>query len=174
MALLYITGAPGVGKTTIQRQLSQMGIEAYDIDTPQFGGPYNIDTGERVVVPPFDERDPDWFSRHEWRVDKDAFHLLKRRVKKSTIIVCGVAESDKEIIHVFDKVIYLYVDNDTLKKRLSLRTDNDYGKNAFEVDEIISRKEALDRRYLNFGFNIIDASGSLDSVVEELRSYVVD
>ena len=39
MSLFYITGTPGTGKTTIQKELIKRGYEALDIDQRRFGGP---------------------------------------------------------------------------------------------------------------------------------------
>ena len=62
MPLVYVTGSPGVGKSTIDQSLREQGLESYDIDTPRFGGPYSIDSGESVTIPPVEARSDDWFS----------------------------------------------------------------------------------------------------------------
>lgn len=168
MAFIYITGAPGIGKTTIQKYLQSKGFKAHDLDDSRFGGPHSKASGERVVIPPAEQRDDDWFDRHEWKIYRTAFEELKQESKDKDIIICGVAESDREVIDLFNKVVYLNVDDDELKERLLSRTGNDYGKNSSELTEILHRKKKLDERYTDPFFSRVDASGSLESVVSHI------
>lgn len=170
MSLIYITGAPGSGKTTIQKELIKLGYDARDIDDQSFGGPHNKATGELVTIPPADLRPSDWFDAHEWRLYPVAFKKLKAESLKKDIIVCGVAESDVEILPLFDKVLYLALSNNVLIDRLGVRTDNDYGKNDFEIKEILERKYKLDKRYRAPLALEIDAARPLNEVVNEIIS----
>lgn len=172
MSFIYITGAPGVGKSTIQKGLELMGFEVYDLDNVRFGGPYNKATGERVTIPLAENRENDWFDRHEWRIHRAAFEELKRESLDKNIIICGVAESDGEIVNLFDKVLYLHVTDDELKKRLHTRVDNDYGKNASELAAILERKKKLDKNYVDSSAITIDASGPVDVVIHDLLVHI--
>jgi dephospho-CoA kinase len=172
MSLIYVTGAPGSGKTTLQKELSSRGYDTRDIDNSNFGGPYNKSSGKQVIIPPADERSPDWFDAHEWRVHPDAFDRLKVESASKDIIVCGVAASDGQILHVFDKIMYLNLDDETLVSRLKTRIDNDYGKNDFELQEILSRKHGLDEKYSSLDVININASNSLSAVAEEIILHI--
>ena len=170
MSLIYITGAPGSGKTTIQKELIKLGYDARDIDDQSFGGPYNKATGELVTIPSADLRPSDWFDVHEWRLYPEAFKKLKAESLKKDIIICGVAESDTKILSLFDKVLYLALSDNVLIDRLEVRTDNDYGKNDFEIKEILERKHKLDERYGSLLVLGIDAVRPLNKVVNEIIS----
>jgi broad-specificity NMP kinase len=172
MALIYVTGAPGSGKTTLQKELSARGYETRDIDNSGLGGPYNKASGQQVVIPPADQRSPEWFAAHEWRVHPQAFTALKEEASGKDIILCGVAGSDSEILHVFDEILYLYLDDDTLIQRLQSRTDNDYGKNDFELSEILDRKHGLDAKYSDMKVIHIDATKSLRDVADTILAHV--
>lgn len=172
MSLIYVTGAPGAGKTTLQKELSLRGYDTRDIDNSGLGGPYNKTSGEQVIIPPADQRSPEWFEAHEWRVHPDAFDKLKTEAANNDIILCGVAASDSAVLHVFDKILYLNIDDETLTGRLESRTDNDYGKNDFELLEILDRKHGLDEKYSSLDVIDIDATKSLDEVAEEIISHI--
>lgn len=173
MPFIYITGAPGSGKSTLQKELTKSRFEVYDIDSPQFGGAHNKASGEKVVIPPSEERTDNWFKQHEWRIYRDAFEKLKKESAEKLIIICGVAESDKDITDLFDNILYLKIDDDELTRRISTRTDNDYGKNDFELKEIMRRKHALDDRYTDSdNIHLVDASGTLNSVVNKIISHI--
>lgn len=168
MALFYVTGAPGSGKTTLQKELETRGLTTRDIDNSNLGGPHNKSSGDRVTIPPASERTSEWFEAHEWRVYPDAFARLKLEAEDKDIILCGVAAADDEILHVFDKILYLRLDDDVLRSRLASRIDNDYGKNDFELEEIIQRKHGLDLKYDLQDVINIDASGSIDDVANRI------
>lgn len=172
MTLIYVTGAPGSGKTTLQKELSRRGYETRDIDNSDLGGPHNKNTGELVTIPPADQRSPEWFEAHEWRIYLDAFTKLKDEATDKDIILCGVAASDGEILYIFDKIMYLNLDDKILTDRLKSRLDNDYGKNDFEVLEILDRKHGLDAKYASLNVIDIDATKTLDEVAGEIISHM--
>jgi shikimate kinase len=177
MPLVYITGAPGAGKSTIQQELSRRGYETYDLDDQLFGGAHNKTSGELVVVPPAEHRSPGWFDAHEWRVYPKAIESLKMKAQATctVIFVCGVVASDSEILHLFDKVLYLALRDGALRNRIAARIagDNTYGKNDFELQEIIARKHTLDKRYASSAAISIEAEGSLSAVVGDLLHITV-
>lgn len=170
MTFIYITGSPGSGKTTIQKELTRRGHLAYDLD--DYGGPHNKSTDKPAVMPPAGERSPEWFELHEWRINLGAIKELKSQAGDKEIFVCGVAASDEQILSLFDKVLYLSLTDELLRKRIAMRTmDNgDYGKNDFEVKEIINRKHGLDTKYLPSDAVKIDAIKTLDNVIVEILS----
>ena len=170
MSLIYVTGAPGAGKSTIEKELRNRGFETHDMDDSDMGGPHNLATGERVTIPSAGLRTKDWFTQHEWRTSKPALEKLKKQAEGKAIFVCGVAPDDEAVLPLFDTVIYLDVDEDTLKHRLATRTDNDYGKNDFEQAEILERYRALNERYKNLGALGIDAAQPLEKVVDTIIS----
>lgn len=168
MALIYITGAPGSGKSSLQTELESRGYETHDLDDSSLGGPHNIATNQLVTIPPANQRTPEWFTEHEWRIYTDAVQKLKNQATDKDIYICGVAASDGEILPIFDKIFYLDIDDTTLKNRLSSRSKNDYGQNDFEVSEILQRKYDLDSKYSKIDVTHIDASQPLDIVTADI------
>jgi gluconate kinase len=172
MSLNYVTGAPGSGKTTLQEELSARGYDARDIDNSDLGGPHNKSTGMLVTIPPADQRSPEWFEAHKWRIYPDAFEGLKSEAAHADIIICGVAASDDEILHVFDKIMYLDIDDAALSHRLQIREGNDYGKNEFELLEILDRKHRLDQKYSSLDVVHLDATRPVKEVVDDVISHI--
>jgi dephospho-CoA kinase len=155
MALIYITGAPGAGKSTVQTELQSRGEVTYDMDDPDLGGPYNLQSGLLVTIPPADQREPDYFDKHEWRIYIPKIEALKTKAVDKNIFVCGVAPSDQEILHIFDKIVYLELEDEVLLQRLQTRENNDYGRNKSDVEQIMKRKHEYDQRYANLGSVIV-------------------
>lgn len=171
MSLIYITGAPGSGKSSLQQELENRGYETHDLDNSSLGGPHNKSTNKLVTIPPTDQRTPEWFDEHEWRIYPDAIKKLKSKASEKDIYICGVAASDGEILPLFDKIFYLDIDDETLKYRLSSRADNDYGQNDFEVSEILQRKHDLDTKFTDSNVVHIDSSQSLDKVTDDIVNH---
>lgn len=166
MALIYITGAPGAGKTTLEKELHRRGFDTHDMDDPGIGGAHNKVSGERVTIPPAAARSKEWFETHEWRTSKSAIVELKRQAEHKTILVCGVAPDDADVLPIFDKVIYLAVDESTLKERIANRKDNDYGRNDFELAEILERSRTMNTKYRSPSVLTIDGSKDLKTVAD--------
>lgn len=168
MSIFYITGTPGTGKTTIQKELVKRGYDALDIDQRRFGGPVNLKTGESTTVPPIEERSPDWFERHEWRVSRSGVEELKAEAKDKDIYLCGVTTTEHLVWDLFDKIFYLNVDEQTLRHRIASRVDNDYGQGEGELEDILNRYRIAQEKIPTLGAIIIDANGSVDETVEAL------
>lgn len=172
MPFIYVTGAPGSGKSTVKKELGSRGLEVYDIDDAELGGAHHKASGKRVTIPPAHDRAPRWYDEHEWRVDYAAISSLKDKAAHTTIIVCGVAPDDGGILDLFDKIFYLKLDEDKLKKRIMTRTDNDYGKNPNELMHIIERKKKLDARYANSNAVMIDAGLPAGEIADQIQALI--
>lgn len=168
MSLIYITGVPGTGKTTIQKELERQGYEAYDIDQPRFGGPVNLATGESTVVPPIEERSSEWFDHHEWRVSRVAIGKLKEQSEGKTVYLCGTATTDHLVWDLFDRVLYLEIDELTLRSRLAGREGNDFGKTEDELQIILERYREAQAKLESSGAVLIDATQDLGGTVEAI------
>ena len=67
---------------------------------------------------------------------------------------------------LLDGVIYLSVDDETLRRRLADRTDNGYGKSGDELNGILHANQTWASMYRERGATIVDATGPLDHVVD--------
>lgn len=169
LSLIYVTGAPGVGKTTLKAELATLGYETHDMDDPDLGGAHNKVTSKRVEIPPAETRTQQWYDEHEWRTHAPAIEELKEKAQDKEIFVCGVAPDDLKVLSLFDKVVYLDLPSELLKQRISERSGNDYGRNNFELKSILERKAMLDKRYTEFGTTKVCASGSVQEVADRIK-----
>ena len=170
MALYYVTGTPGVGKSTIQSELSKRRYEAYDLDAPEFGGPFNKATNLPAVMPPINERTAEWFEAHEWRVSRTAVEKLKHNAQSKKVYLCGTATTESNIIDLFDAVIYLDVNEKTLKDRIANREGNDFGKTTHELERIMVRYHEAQSTLSDKNYVLIDANGTLEDTLAQILS----
>jgi dephospho-CoA kinase len=168
MSLIYVTGAPGSGKSTIQNELTKLGYIAYDIDDARFGGPINLKTGQSTIVPPIDQRKPEWFNQHEWRISRTAIEDLKKDAKNKPVYLCGTATTDHLVWDLFDKVLYLNISEQTLKYRIANRKDNNFGKTKYELQLILRRHKQMVDNMKRLHATLIDAEQSLEKTVHDI------
>ncbi len=172
MPFIYITGPAGSGKSALTKLLNSRGLNVYDEDSPGVGSAHNLQTGQPVTIPGVDERGTDWFSRHEWRLLDSAKSKLMSMATSQTVILFGNSIKPEEQAELFDAVIYLRIDEKTLRGRILKRTDNDYGKSEDEMRRVLDRKQALDDQYSKSTVTIIDATKPLETVASAIEQAI--
>jgi len=94
--------------------------------------------------------------------------------KDKLIFLCGSPSNADDMLDLYDKVICLVVDKDTLKHRIASRTDHDFGKAPDELESILGWHDSFQDRYKDQGAVMIDATQSLEAVVNEILDKIID
>ena len=81
------------------------------------------------------------------------------------LFVCGSSRNRDRFLPYFTKVFNLRIDDETMRRRLQERTDNDFGKQPEEV-EIMLKLNRRDEKPA--GAIDVDATQPLNQVVDEL------
>lgn len=171
MSLLYIKGTPGSGKSTICEVLQKRGYEAHDADDKDMGGPYNNSNNQQVEYPDWPP-EPKWFEEHSYRLIPEAIQTLHDKARDKTIFLCGTASNEADLWHLFDVVLFLDIDEATLKQRIAIRTDNNYGQTEHELELIMEKYQAdLKKRELP-GVIVVDATQPIEQVIDRILSEV--
>jgi broad-specificity NMP kinase len=163
--LIYVTGVPGVGKSTIHEALLDRGYESYDVDDG-FAATYSKTTGQQINE---DEvaRTREWHENNIWKILPDKVGGLAEQTENRTVFLCGVARNDKEVFDLFYRVIALDVDEETLSKRLSARP-NRFGIASEEVELALEWQTVARRFYRDFHIPVVDATMPVNEVVEDV------
>jgi hypothetical protein len=173
MPLVYVTGLPGAGKSAVRRELQVRGLSAYGVDEDGYGDWINRETGEPEAMPGLaDLNFRTWYLTHDWTLSLPRIAELSRRAGQSggPVFLCGVADGDKAVWHLFSKVIALIADLETLKRRLAARDDNLFGKDPEQLADVATLHDGYEQTYRRFGAEIIDAVLPLDQVVSQILS----
>jgi hypothetical protein len=171
MSLTYVTGLSGTGKSAVLAELRARGYQARGVDEDGYGEWINRVTG---TADDFPHHDPDldfhaWVAAHDWRLSPERIGLLSQEAGRSggRLFLCGTANGDGDIWHLFDKVLALVADIPTLQQRIAGRT-NKFGKAPAELAAILGWHASYESTYRRLGAVIIDAARPLDQVVSQV------
>jgi hypothetical protein len=129
--LIYVTGVSGARKSAVCDALRVRGYEAYDADRDGFKSWYDRVTDARAT----DQRR---WSRQRWNgTARTGSNSIRRRPRcwrdehapcPTRSSLCGTSAGEDVVWHLFDKVVQLPIGEQTLRRRIETRTDNDFGK----------------------------------------------
>jgi hypothetical protein len=150
-----IEGVSGTGKTSVCRELQRRGYHAIngDTDLAYQGHP---DTGKPM--------DGCAHEHHIWHVEK--VRALVANQDEAVTFFCGGSRNISSFIDLFDGVLVLEVDIDTLNRRLDERTEDEWGGRQTER-ELISRLHRTKEDIPKNGI-VIDAAAPVARVVDEI------
>jgi hypothetical protein len=71
---------------------------------------------------------PAWREGHDWHIDRTKLEAIAQRAGLSTTFICGTAADEGKIRDLFVKMIYLLIDETTLRRRIDEGTGRDFEK----------------------------------------------
>jgi len=172
MSLIYITGVAGAGKSAAYKELRSRGYEVFGTDEDQLAGFYNNVSGERVENPSDVGRQitAAWREHHTWQLPRSVIENLKEKSSGKTVFLCGVAANEEEYLDLFDTLFALVIDDETLYRRITTRTNNTFGKNEGELAQIKDWQASTQAYYGKYNYIRIDATQPIELVVDSILS----
>ncbi|MEV4050495.1 AAA family ATPase [Amycolatopsis sp. NPDC049688] len=158
MPLVWVTGNAGAGKSAVCALLKEWGEFAVDADEEGYHHWADRTTGQVVTDPP-DPVPSGWLDRFGWRIDRAKVESLAARTAGGIAYFCGCPENHEDVRDLFDLVICLVIDEDTLRHRLRTRTSNSFGKHPEELAAALG-----DNAYRHPGATIVDGTRPLTEV----------
>jgi gluconate kinase len=152
-----VEGLSGTGKSSVYDELTRRGYSAISTDR---AWSYLADPVSGLAGGP---------SRHDnWKWDKTKALEALEADEPDVLFVCGSSRNRDEFLHYFSKIFNLKIDDETMIRRLTDRTNNDFGKRPEEVQLML----ALNRKGEKpAGAIDIDASKPLKEVVDEILDH---
>ena len=166
MALCWVAGLSGTGKSTLVKELQSAGELAWDGDDFSFWR--DRKTGEVVESPPGGRPDG-WLQRCAWVIDPSQVSQCQAAAVRRVGYLAGGCENEADVWDLFDTVIYLAADDATIRQRLAARTENDFGKTAEELEMVLRWNAVLEEHYRTAGATIIDVGKPIGDVAEAVR-----
>jgi broad-specificity NMP kinase len=168
MALIFVTGNSGAGKSTVREELSRRGARAYDTDEDEIAQWTDKVTGEVTPLVTNAHRTPEFLARNDWKADSERVRQLAEEGEGGPVFLCGSIGNEDEVWPFFEKVFLLSIDEPTMRHRLLTRTAHDFGTKPHELDMLLAWNEAIDEHYLRRGAIRIDATRAPRVVVDEI------
>ena len=149
-----VEGVSGTGKTSVCKELQRRGHHAINGDTDlayQGDGATGVPTADHS------------HEHHVWRVEK--VQALAANRDHPMTFFCGGSRNFAAFIHLFDNVFVLQVDEETLRRRLDARPDDEFGARPDERELIIRLHRTGEDTPDGV---LIDATRPLSQVVDEI------
>jgi gluconate kinase len=149
-----VEGLSGAGKSSVYEELIRRGYKAISTDR---AWKYHADPDTGLPGRPIH------YDNSMWDEQKAVSEL--ESPEPEVLFVCGSGRNRDRFLPYFTKVFNLRIDDDTMRRRLQQRTNNEFGKRPEEA-ELILRLNRSDEKPA--GAIDVDATQPLHQVVDEL------
>src|SRR6476646_12224352 len=149
-----VEGLSGAGKSSVCEELTRRGYKAVNTDR---AWAYHADPDSGLPGGPI---------RHDtflWDAQTAVGEL--ESPEPDVLFVCGSSRNRDRFLSYFTEIFNLRIDDDTMRRRLQERTNNDFGKQPEELALMLELNRSDEKPA---GAIDIDATRPLDQVVDEL------
>lgn len=171
MPLFYITGVSGTGKSSVLNELRTRGFEALGVDEDVYARWVHRESGNVIPFPGEDDVDMhEWYRMNMWVLDAGMVAGLRKSadMENRDVFLCGGTAGEEAAWKSFTHVFALSIDEETLRRRIAQRSNNQFGKTPEELQEILDWHKASEVAYRDRGATLVDATRPLDVVVRDI------
>ncbi len=149
-----VEGLSGAGKSSVYEELIRRGYKAISTDR---AWKYHADPDIGLPGGPIHHDNSMW--------DQQRAVSELESPEPEVLFVCGSSRNRDRFLPYFTKIFNLRIDDDTMRRRLQERTNNEFGKQPEEV-ELMLRLNRSDEKPA--GAIDVDATRPLNQMVDEL------
>jgi len=148
-----VEGLSGAGKSSVYEELIRRGYKAITTDR---AWKYHADPDTCL---------PGGARHHDSMWDQQKAVSELESPEPEVLFVCGSSRNRDRFLPYFTKIFNLRIDDDTMRRRLQERTNNDFGKQPEELELMLSLNRSDEKPA---GAIHVDATQPLHQVVDEL------
>jgi hypothetical protein len=149
-----VEGLSGAGKSSVYEELIRRGYKAVSTDR---AWKYRADPGTGLRGGPRHADDSLW--------DEQRAVGELESPEPEVLFVCGSSRNRDRFLPYFTKIFNLRIDDDTMRRRLEERTNNEFGKQPEELELMLRLNRSDEKPAAALD---VDATRPLDQVVDEL------
>ena len=146
MAVVFVTGMSGTGKSSALAELARRGHRVVDTDY-----------GDWI----------DWEPEPLWHEDR--IEALLDEHEDGTLFLAGCVANQSRFYEHFDAIVLLSAPAEVILERVALRETNDFGKSDEERERILGDLEAVEPLLRRGATAEIDTRAPLGEVVDALE-----
>lgn len=164
---ILITGMPYSGKTYLSAFFKKNGENAIDADTIKGLGQWVDKKGNKVNFP--NNASKSWLDSHDFIWDRKLLRSWLNK-QKTTVYFFGLSANVFNAIKLFDKVYYLNVSPDLLKKRFSNNErKNSMGQTQEQQQAILKDLEDFTQKIKEKGAIFVSADQSPEEIYKIIK-----
>ena len=149
-----VEGLSGAGKSSVYEELIRRGYHAISTDR---AWKYRADPGTGLRGGPRHDDNSMW--------DEQRAVGELESPEPEVLFVCGSSRNRDRFLPYFTKIFNLRIDDDTMRRRLEERTNNDFGKQPEELELMLRLNRSDEKPAAAVD---VDATRPLDQVVDEV------
>ncbi|MET9248023.1 AAA family ATPase [Nonomuraea sp. NPDC003709] len=158
MAVIFITGMSGTGKSTVLGELARLGYRVVDTD---YG-----DWMEDVPAP------DGTGTELQWREDRITELIAEHEVSGVPLFISGTSRNQGEFYPRFDQVILFSAPLEVMLERIAARETNQFGKTLDERERVIKDTAEVEPLLRASATMEIDTRQLLTETVSQLRDLI--
>lgn len=156
-------GVSGTGKSSLSNELRRLGYETYDLDAMSDIS-MMLDKETRLPATYDHHNDLEKVQKMEWVYVRERMEDLIAKQKDEIAFYCGIPFNLNEILPLFNTIILLTANAETIRQRLNTRTSNDFGKTVEVQEWILKGKDKLEQEVREKGAIVIPTDRGMSDI----------
>ncbi len=161
----------GSGKSTLCKKLRELGYCAHDIENiPDMFVTTDLRSGE--ILKEWDTNNLEQIRNLAFNCDITKLRELIENEPEQLCFYNGTATNIEAVAALFDTVILLQANPETLRHRLTTRTTHDFARETDMQDWILEIKIPFEECLIKRGAIAIDANGDMEDTIKRILEKV--
>ncbi|MEV5577673.1 AAA family ATPase [Streptomyces parvus] len=157
MAVIFVTGMSGTGKTTALNRLEQRGYRVVDTDVG--GWIEDLPLSEDVGTEP------------QWREDRIDALITEHEISGEPLFIAGTVLNQGKFYPRFDEIVLFSAPFEVMLERIATRDTNPFGKTAEQRDQIMADTAEVEPLLRVSATVEINTHKPLADVVDQLAAF---